>query len=280
MPGPVDISDSRKNSNEGVAGGAVTSVFTRGGAVIAVSGDYGVAQVAGAAPLASPALTGTPTVPTAAPGTGTTQAASTAFVSAAVTVESARAQSAEGTLAPLASPAFTGIPTTATTPAVADNSLKLATTAYADRAVPAASSSTPLINGTATAGTGVPYSRQDHVHPTDTTRAPLTKRITTLTSSATPAVNTDTCDVVTITAQAAVLNMTTSLTGTPTAEQQLMYRIKATGAFAITWGASFITNGDVALPTTTVSGKTIRVGFVWDEVSTKWTCVAAAPTGY
>lgn len=34
--------------------------------------------------LASPALTGTPTVPTAAPGTDTTQAASTAFVKAAV----------------------------------------------------------------------------------------------------------------------------------------------------------------------------------------------------
>jgi len=40
----------------------------------------------GAAPLASPALTGTPTVPTAAPGTNTTQAASTAFVASALTV--------------------------------------------------------------------------------------------------------------------------------------------------------------------------------------------------
>ena len=36
------------------------------------------------APLASPALTGTPTVPTAAEGTNTTQAASTAFVTAAI----------------------------------------------------------------------------------------------------------------------------------------------------------------------------------------------------
>ena len=36
------------------------------------------------APLASPALTGTPTVPTAPPGTNTTQAASTAFVTGAV----------------------------------------------------------------------------------------------------------------------------------------------------------------------------------------------------
>lgn len=41
------------------------------------------AGLAGKAPLASPALTGTPTVPTAAPGTNTTQVASTAFVQAA-----------------------------------------------------------------------------------------------------------------------------------------------------------------------------------------------------
>lgn len=35
------------------------------------------------APLASPALTGTPTAPTATPGTNTTQVATTAFVAAA-----------------------------------------------------------------------------------------------------------------------------------------------------------------------------------------------------
>lgn len=61
-------------------GGAVSSVFGRTGAVVKVAGDYAVADVTGAAPLVSPALTGTPTVPTAAPGTNTTQAASTAFV--------------------------------------------------------------------------------------------------------------------------------------------------------------------------------------------------------
>lgn len=39
------------------------------------------------APLDSPAFTGTPTVPTAAPGTNTTQSASTAFVNAALVAE-------------------------------------------------------------------------------------------------------------------------------------------------------------------------------------------------
>lgn len=68
----------------GSGGGAVTSVFGRVGVVVAQLGDYTVAQVTGAAPLASPPLTGVPTTPTAAPGTNTTQLASTAFVAAAV----------------------------------------------------------------------------------------------------------------------------------------------------------------------------------------------------
>ncbi|WP_431613614.1 glycine-rich domain-containing protein [Enterobacter roggenkampii] len=42
------------------------------------------------APLDSPSLTGTPTVPTAAPGTNTTQAASTGFVGAAISAVSGR----------------------------------------------------------------------------------------------------------------------------------------------------------------------------------------------
>jgi hypothetical protein len=43
-----------------------------------------VSQVSGAAPLASPTFTGIPAAPTAAPGTNTTQLATTAFVEAAV----------------------------------------------------------------------------------------------------------------------------------------------------------------------------------------------------
>lgn len=39
--------------------------------------------------------------------------------------------------------------------------------------IPAASSTTPSANGTASAGSENTWSRGDHVHPTDTTRAPL-----------------------------------------------------------------------------------------------------------
>jgi hypothetical protein len=97
----------------------VSSVFTRTGAVVATSGDYAVGQITGAAPLASPALTGTPTAPTATPGDNTTKIATTAFIVAS--------------FAPLASPALTGTPT-APTAAALDNSTKIATTAYVDSA--------------------------------------------------------------------------------------------------------------------------------------------------
>ncbi|CAM6053371.1 unnamed protein product [Sphagnum tenellum] len=57
----------------------VTSVAGRTGAIT-----LAVSDVSGAAPLASPALTGVPTAPTASVGTNNTQVATTAFVEAAV----------------------------------------------------------------------------------------------------------------------------------------------------------------------------------------------------
>jgi hypothetical protein len=77
------------------------------------------------------------------------------------------------TRAPLASPAFTGTPT-APTAAANDNSTKIATTAYvAGIGVTGLATVPPLINGTAAVGTSTLAARQDHVHPTDTSRAPL-----------------------------------------------------------------------------------------------------------
>jgi Type VI secretion system/phage-baseplate injector OB domain len=75
---------SAANGTPGAA--PVTSVFARTGAIVAETGDYLVSQVTGAAPLASPALTGTPTAPTATAGTDSTQIATTAFVQSALPV--------------------------------------------------------------------------------------------------------------------------------------------------------------------------------------------------
>ena len=68
--------------------GAVTSVFGRTGAVVAGSGDYSVAQVTGAAPLASPTFTGAPSGPRANPGDSSTKLATTAFVQSALPANS------------------------------------------------------------------------------------------------------------------------------------------------------------------------------------------------
>ena len=99
----------------------VSSFNTRTGAVAPTSGDYAVGQVTGAAPLASPALTGTPTAPTQTTGDNTTKIATDAFVSTAVGVETTRAEAAEALLAPLASPALTGTPTAPTKTALTNN---------------------------------------------------------------------------------------------------------------------------------------------------------------
>lgn len=60
----------------------VTSVFGRTGAVTSASGDYSVEQVTGAAPINSPAFTGSPTAPTPSAGDNSTRIASTAWVTA------------------------------------------------------------------------------------------------------------------------------------------------------------------------------------------------------
>lgn len=66
----------------------VTSVFGRIGDVAAAAGDYVVGQVTGAAPLASPAFTGTPTAPTPLTADNSTRVATTAFVKSAAPVTS------------------------------------------------------------------------------------------------------------------------------------------------------------------------------------------------
>lgn len=104
-----------------------------------------------------------------------------------------------------------------------------------------------------------------------------TPRITSLSSNATPTINTDNTDCVTITALAtAITSMTSNLSGTPNNFDKLIFRIKDDGtARAITWGSSFEAVG-VALPTTTVISKRLTVGFIYDSVTSKWGCVASA----
>ncbi len=101
-------------------------------------------------------------------------------------------------------------------------------------------------------------------------------RTNTVTSHATPSINTDACDIFTITAlAAAITSFTTNLSGTPVNGQKLIIRIKDSGtARAITWGASFASRG-ATLPTTTTLGKYHYIGFIYNSTASVWDCVAA-----
>lgn len=108
------------------------------------------------------------------------------------------------------------------------------------------------------------------------------KRITvrggTTTSSATPTVNTDNVDYYSITAlAAAITSFTTNLTGTPNIGDTLWIAITDNGtARAITWGASFESSGNVTLPSTTVVSTRLDIGFIWNDVTSKWRCIGVA----
>lgn len=143
------------------------------------------------------------------------------------------------------------------------------TVTTAAQTVGAASATVPDLEGT------------NRVYVMDTTAQTLTNkritaRLTSITSSATPTVNTDNTDCVNITALAvAITSMTTNLTGTPSDFDQLEYRILDNGtARAITWGASFVA-GPTALPTTTTLSKTLHVYFEWDAVRAAWVCISS-----
>lgn len=102
------------------------------------------------------------------------------------------------------------------------------------------------------------------------------KRVTSETSSATPTINVNITDIHRITAQTVdITSMTTNLSGTPTHGQQLIIEITGTASRAITWGASFEAT-TVALPTTTSGTETLRVGFMWNTATSKFSCVAVA----
>ena len=111
-------------------------------------------------------------------------------------LDDADAATARATLgaAPLASPSFTGIPT-APTAEDGTNTTQVATTAFVTNQ---AASTIPVADGTAAVGTSQRYARADHVHPTDTTRAPLASPALTGTPTApTAAANTKTTQLAT-----------------------------------------------------------------------------------
>jgi hypothetical protein len=120
------------------------------------------------APKASPTFTGTVTIPTPFI-LGAISVKTTGTELNYVTGTTSNIQTQFNLKANLASPKFTGTPS-GTTAAVNTNTVQLATTAFV---LAQASRTNPLMDGSATSGSSFYYSRQDHVHPRDTTKASL-----------------------------------------------------------------------------------------------------------
>ena len=186
-----------------VGSSPVLSVATLTGAISA--GDL-AAQLTTLAPKDSPTFTGTPAAPTASAATNTTQIATTAYVKS------------QG-YATVASPTFTGTPA-APTAAVDTNTSQVASTAFV---IAQKGTSTPLMDGSANAGASTRFASEDHIHPTDTTLAPLASPTFTGTPAApTAAAATNTTQIATTAFVTTADNLKANIasptfTGTPAA---------------------------------------------------------------
>ena len=119
--------------------------------------------------------------------------------------------------------------TNGVTAAADTNSTALATTAFV---VGQAGSATPLVNGTAAVGTSLRYARQDHVHPTDTSRAALSSPAFTGTPTApTATAGTNTTQIATTAFVTAAVPALATLTDS----RQLTNDTKAMSPFDVRW---------------------------------------------
>ncbi len=98
-----------------------------------------------------------------------------------------------------------------------------------------------------------------------------------ITTSAEPAIDTDSVDQFFITAlDTNITSFTTNLTGTPTDCQKLIITITDDGTPRnIAWGSGF-EDSTMILPIITVASTRMDIGFLWNSVTSKWRCVAVA----
>lgn len=184
------------------------------------------------------ALTGTPTAPTAAPGTNTTQLATTAFV---IAVRDALLNSAPGVL----------------------DTLDELAAALGDDANFATTVTTLLAAKASLTGAETLTNKR------------ITQRVGSTASSATPTPDADAHDVFKVTALAANA-VFAAPSGTPTDGQPMVLRIKDNGtARTLAFNAIYRAIG-VTLPTTTTIGKTIVMGLMYNSDASKWDVLGVA----
>lgn len=140
-----------------------------------------------------------------------------------------------------------------------------------------ANDTTPgILNGKLVAGKKIKFTENNN-GGNETLTIDGVSRIASITSSATPAPNSDTTDQYNVTALAANTTFAAP-TGTPVDGQELKIRIKDNGTartLSFNNGAGGYRAGtDIPLPTTTVLSKTMYLGFLYNAADNKWDFVA------
>jgi hypothetical protein len=264
----------------GGAGGSATTIM-------AIGGKGAFADLASAQTVAGiKTFSSSPVVPTVTSSDDSTKAASTAFVKAQSYLTTSTAGTTYAPLAsptftgtvtipsgasisgfsPLASPALTGTPT-APTASTSTNTTQLATTAFV-LGQGNSTAGTIAMNGTQAAGTSSLYARADHIHPTDTTLAPLASPTFTGTPlSTTAAVDTNTTQIATtayVVGQSYLKSATASTTYAPIASPTF------TGTVTIPSGASISGFAPLASPalTGTPTSTTATAGTNTTQIAT------------
>lgn len=102
----------------------------------------------------------------------------------------------------------------------------------------------------------------------------LATTVTSVASTATLTPNILLGDVFLVTAQAVGLTVANP-TGTAIDGQKMIIRIKDNGgAQTIAWGTAYRASTDLTLPTTTIAGKTLYCGFMWNAADSEWDLIA------
>lgn len=164
---------------------------------------------------------------------------------------------------------------TAPTPAGGDNSTKVATTAFVVAALGSyAPLTSPPLSGTPTAPTAAAGTSTTQIATTAFVAAAKAPVVQSVASAAT-VTPTFSNDLVDITAQAVGLTLANP-TGTAVNGWGIVVRIKDNGTpQTIAYGTQYTAIG-VAKPTTTVAGKVLNLGMIYNANLTRWEIVSVA----
>lgn len=100
------------------------------------------------------------------------------------------------------------------------------------------------------------------------------KSVVSITTASSYTLNTDSYNALSITALASTIN-TISASGTPSNFDSLIIRIKDNGTSqTVAWDATKFVSQGIVLPTATVAGKTMTIGFLYNSVSSVFGAVA------